>query len=580
MGISVPSLVQEEERIPEEKSWEENPRNYRAQSFHEQPPIHGEVYDLYDRSAPGVPQPPYEQPGIPHYVRPNTPRPAGPYTPAAPENFVDSQDPFTPLEPLPDEFYEDNYISEDDPWSDPTRQWNDPGGVWSPFDAGVSLTDVDRKVKEAEKEAQYRKLLENSNRNKEKPWLDPLPHPYGPFVYRLESPTRGLGGEVPEIQQTHFEPYARPIPKETIEFYDWEKEEEDRFDWSKFDPAKIATQIRDWMGLGPDEQRAAQYLREAYKLLGENNNFRNVEKTLQAAKYFEKAAARWPDSVLEEDALFHAAECYFFADRYPKAGRNYEKLITKHRSTKHMDVAVQRLFRIGRYWESLYDKGVSFVNTRDKTRPGTDTFGNMKKTYEAIFTNDPTGPFGDRALMALAGAYLRAGKNQGDSQFTEAATLYAALADINPRSEYLIQARKLELLARSKSYVGAEYDAKALEDASHLSDQIIRQHGEDLGEERRDIMDLRENISMQKAQRLWEAGQYYERKKMYSSARYSYEKLMQNHPSSPLSEQARQRHAKIIDLEDQDDNLKRLKSMFIPPKKIDRSASNSSAPVR
>jgi TolA-binding protein len=57
---------------------------------------------------------------------------------------------------------------------------------------------------------------------------------------------------------------------------------------------------------------------------------------LAAAKKFRAAAERWPDSALEQDALFLAGESYFFADHYPKANESYELLLKKFptRSTR------------------------------------------------------------------------------------------------------------------------------------------------------------------------------------------------------------------------------------------------------
>jgi len=438
---------------------------------------------------------------------------------------------------------------------------------------GVSLAEAEQNHNDAHREAQYQYIRESTRKNPEKPWLDPLPHPLGPFAYRETSPTRGLGGEVDEYQPIPFDPVTKK-PQEIVDLYDWEKDTEKSFDWSKLDPATFFTNIRDWMGMGPDERKAAEAMQSGYAIMRQNPDFKNAAQNMQAAKLFQKAAKRWPDSVLEEDALFLAGECCYFADNYSGALKNYEKLVTKHRSTKYMDTSTMRLFRIGRYWEKRCDQGVRFANFSDKTRPTFDTFGHMKRAYEAIYTSDPTGPFGDKALMALAGAHMNRGVNQGDSQFVDAAALYAALPDINARSEYIIPARKLELLARSKAYVGAEYDAKALEEATKLADQTLRQYGNELGSEKNNILDLRDSLTLQKAERLYESGVYYERKKMYSSARYNYERLLREYPTSTHYADVEKRYAKIQNLEDMDDNLKWLKNAMTWPGTSGKLAEN------
>ena len=498
---------------------------------------------------------------------PNEIRGQAPQNPAAASNADTMQfgtatgEMFEPLVPDPFMPQYQPLNGSADTWSNPVVAWDDSAN-WADPNSGVSLAELEKKNKDAEREAKYQQMLETAKKNPEKPWLDPLPHPLGPFAYRETSPTRGLGGEESEYKPIPFDPITKK-PKEVVDLYDWEKETDKNFDWSNFDPAKFTAKVREWMGMGPDERRAAEAMQQAYALMRQNRDFKNTEKNQQAAKLFEKAAKSWPDSVLEEDALFLAGECCYFSDNYGRASKNYQKLVTKHRSTKYMDTSTMRLFRIGRYWEKRCDQGVSFANFQDKTRPMFDTFGYMKRTYEAIYTSDPTGPFGDKALMALAGAYMNRGINQGDSQFVEAATLYASLPDINARSEYVIQARKLELLARSKAYVGAEYDAKSLEEASKLADQTLRQYDHELGEEKNNILDLKESITNQKAERLYEAGMYYEKKKMYSSARYNYERLLKEYPTSPHYTEVEGRYAKIQNLEDMDDHLKWLKNALV-----------------
>ena len=502
---------------------------------------------------------------------PDNIRGQAPQNPAVVPNSAPSQfgtatgEMFEPLAPDPfmQQYPSINDSTSSDTWSNPVIAWDDSVN-WNDPNDGVSLAEVERKNKEAEREAKYQQMLESAKKNPQKPWLDPLPHPLGPFAYRESSITRGLGGEESEYKPIPFDPITKK-PKEVVDLYDWEKETDKNFDWSNFDPAKFTMKVREWMGMGPDERKAAEAMQQGYALMRQNRDFKNTEKNLQAAKLFEKAAKSWPDSVLEEDALFLAGECCYFSDNYGRASKNYQKLVTKHRSTKYMDTSTMRLFRIGRYWEKRCDQGVAFANFRDKTRPTFDTFGYMKRVYEAIYTSDPTGPFGDKALMALAGAHMNRGINQGDSQFVEAATLYASLPDINARSEYVIQARKLELLARSKAYVGAEYDAKSLEEASKLADQTLRQYGSELGEEKNNILDLKESITNQKAERLYEAGVYYERKKMYSSARFNYERLLKEYPTSPHYTEVEGRYAKIQNLEDMDDHLKWLKNALAFP---------------
>src|SRR3990172_2006816 len=79
------------------------------------------------------------------------------------------------------------------------------------------------------------------------------------------------------------------------------------------------------------------------------------KKYKEAAGKFATAADRWPDSPLEEDALFLKGESEFFADQYPKAHDTYGGLMKKYSNTRHLDTVVRREFAIGHYWEQLQD---------------------------------------------------------------------------------------------------------------------------------------------------------------------------------------------------------------------------------
>ena len=78
-----------------------------------------------------------------------------------------------------------------------------------------------------------------------------------------------------------------------------------------------------------------------------------AKKYKEAGAKFATAADRWPDTPLEEDALFLQGESEFFSDQYPKAHDTYGGLLKKYTNTRHLDVVVRREFAMGRYWEQL-----------------------------------------------------------------------------------------------------------------------------------------------------------------------------------------------------------------------------------
>ena len=63
--------------------------------------------------------------------------------------------------------------------------------------------------------------------------------------------------------------------------------------------------------------------------------------------------AHWPESSVEEDALFMQGDCYFFLDKYPDASDAYAELLKKYDNSRHLDKVVLRQFRIAQYWLEL-----------------------------------------------------------------------------------------------------------------------------------------------------------------------------------------------------------------------------------
>jgi tetratricopeptide (TPR) repeat protein len=315
-------------------------------------------------------------------------------------------------------------------------------------DFGSNAVSLDKAAKEEEerrlkfeKEQEKTRAEALAAASQTKPYLQPLPKWNGPF----DDPDSKQTTEQDIIRQAgHVEINSKQFDNTPV--FDWEKENEKGFDWSVLDPVSFFTKVRDWMGMGPDEKKANAAMKKGRELLLQTPDLKDEKKVLEAAKQFKEAARRSPDSVIEEDALHLAAECYFFSDKYASALTIYQKLIIKYQHSKYVDSAVHRLFKIGRYWEEEDRRGVSSVNLTDETRPTFDTFGYCKKAYETIFINDPNGPVSDDAVMALASAFLAKGRYQGDVCFEKAAYYYQYLRENYPLSKNIANEHYYELL--------------------------------------------------------------------------------------------------------------------------------------
>ncbi len=299
---------------------------------------------------------------------------------------------------------------------------------------------------------------------------------------------------------------------------------------------KRVTGIKEQVGLGPNQSRAQVDFASAEEL------FRH-EKYREAAKLYKKAAASWPDSQLEQDAMFKLAESNFFAAHYSKANNGYEKLIRKYPNSLYLDNVITRQFSIARYWEQYHNYNENWVitpNLIDNTRPLFDTIGRSMKTYENIRLNDPTGPLADDAVMATANSYFLR------QRYIDADYQYDLLRKEYPRSDHQYDAHILGLQCKLRKYHGPSYDGKPLEEAKLLVKQLKIQFSGELDEKQRtELAKVDGQLTQELATREFNMGKHFDGIEEYGSARYYYAEVIKEYPDSQLATMARDRLAAI-----------------------------------
>ncbi len=392
-------------------------------------------------------------------------------------------------------------------------------------------------------------------------WAKPAPGSVGSL----------FGSPSSEVQQASAEEPDPPGPKETVvtaaalaaasqpDSKENRKDEEDSgFALDALAPSNLIKKVKELAGYGPNEEIARAAYEEGQRLFRE-------KKYEEAAKQFATAASRWPDTSLEEDALFWQAESYFFGDRYAAAHDGYDKLLKKYTYSRYLDKAVARQFAIGRYWERFHAAEPHWPitpNLFDKTRPLFDTWGHALKAYERVRLNDPTGPLADDALMAEANAHFIRGR------YEDAALNYDMLRTEYPKSEHQKNAHLLGIEAKQRMYQGPLYDGTPLKEAAELADQTLIRFGPTLGPDREKVIEAKNRMIAEQAERDWAVGRYYEKNGYYGAARYYYNMLIDKYPYAPAAARARDRLEQIKDYPaEPPDRLQWLTNLLGPPKR-------------
>jgi TolA-binding protein len=363
-----------------------------------------------------------------------------------------------------------------------------------------------------------------------------IPGPASPSAWSKDGSQKQIAGPPPTIPAE-----LPPPPEGAVSIKDIkEKEEKKGFELADLAPENVYKNIKKAAGYGPDEKIAKATMQEGKTLFLD-------KKYKEAAAKFATAAGRWPDTPLEEDALFLQGESEFFADLYSKAHDTYGGLLKKYSNTRYLDTVMSREFALGRYWEQLQDKNPKWPvtpNVTDNSRPMFDTFGYAVQAYERVHLNDPTGPLADDSLMALGNAYFRRG------QFEDAAYNYSQLIKEYPNSEHQKKAHMLGLQAKMRVYQGTMYVQAPLNDAQKLADRTLTQYGDKLGEDRDRVAQARAQIIEEKANRDFQLAQFYDKKENYGAAKMYYKSVIDEFPTTERAKEAKARMEVIRDKPD------------------------------
>ena len=390
----------------------------------------------------------------------------------------------------------------------------------------------------------------------------PVPTSYGLLHRNVEM------SELPQVRQVNHE-QSVPDPA-------GEREEEREESSGQY----LERQL-DWLrGRGENHQASIRLLAEAEQIYNQatqaratDTTIRSMEATrsryLQAAEIYNLAAHRWPDSALQEDAMFMAAESYFFGQRYPEADERYERVIKAYPKTRYLDQIQRRRFAIARYWlqvNQLDHQQFYEFNVSDESLPWRDQFNYALRILDQIRLDDPTGDIADDATLMAADACLEIGRfQQADSLFTD-------LIKTFPSSEHQYRAHWSGMLAKSRLYRGPHYGEEVLLEAEKLLAQLRRQFPQQTFQRQEQFARMQAEIHYKKAEREWVNGQFFDQRAAYGAARIYYQTLVSEYPDTPFAKPAqerlvatrekpakpRQRFQWLADLFDDKDNVQEL----------------------
>jgi outer membrane protein assembly factor BamD (BamD/ComL family) len=317
--------------------------------------------------------------------------------------------------------------------------------------------------------------------------------------------------------------------------------------WSDLQPQNATKLLKKATGNGPNRQIAKDtYLKaeEIYKQAATLPENQRADRFVEAGEKYIEAADRWPGSALEQDALFMAAESYFFADYYPKANDCYERLIKAFPNSRYLDTIDQRRFAIARYWLDIQRKNPESwyaVNMFDQQRPWRDTHGHALRVYDKIRIDDPTGRLADDATIAAADEHF------ANRKFQKADDYYTDLRKAYPTSEHQFPAHFKGMKAKLMSYLGPNYGGTSLDEAEKLIKQMRRQFPQESAAEKEYLDRAAAEIRFKKAEKVFSTAAYFDRRAEYSGAIHYYQQVVRDYQDTPFAERAQMRINEVAD---------------------------------
>ncbi len=315
-----------------------------------------------------------------------------------------------------------------------------------------------------------------------------------------------------------------------------------------FQPRNFLTTIRVITALGEDQKAAELAFDEGRNLYEQAAELHEAEKPGEAAplfhqagNQFREAAARWPDSAMEEDSLFMQGEAFFFADQYVLANRAYESLVARFSGSSYLDQVEARRFSIAQFWlrTSEENKPLLGLNLTNEMLPTTGIASEARRIFHRIRLDDPTGKLADDATMALGAAFFRAGSYQ------EAADAFDDLRKSYPGSPHQFNAHLFQVKSLLATYAGPDYDGAPLEKADQLLHAMVKQFPNEVEQQREYLASEGSRVRNMLADRDYQVGQYYESKGENRAAGLYYASVAERFKDTTLSDEARDRVVEV-----------------------------------
>ncbi|MBM4055933.1 MAG: outer membrane protein assembly factor BamD [Planctomycetes bacterium] len=238
------------------------------------------------------------------------------------------------------------------------------------------------------------------------------------------------------------------------------------------------------------------------------------QKYVNAIKEFKLIIDSNPNSEYAELSQIKIGWAYYLNGDYKRALKAYEKVLKEYPGTKRTKEVLEKEFQVG----------IAQMETDEKA---------AIRVFEKIIENHPMGPIAPEAQIKIADSYFKIG------YYEESTEAYEKFLENYPRNEwipyvqYQIPLSKIYFERQQERNYGLLVSAR-----EDLEEYLVTNPG---GVHVEDARRLIEDIKIVEAEREFEIGEFYLRRKSPSSAAMYFKYVIKGYPDTIWAERAGER---------------------------------------
>ncbi|MDD4908954.1 MAG: outer membrane protein assembly factor BamD [Candidatus Omnitrophica bacterium] len=255
------------------------------------------------------------------------------------------------------------------------------------------------------------------------------------------------------------------------------------------------------------------------KTVYSNKDYKN------AREEFKRLIQYFPKSVEAAEGQFYLGLCDEAEDNYYQAYLDYQKMIEKYPFSERIQEAIEKEYKLAEEF---------MAGKKRKTMGVALPVENPAiEIYKKVVDNSPFGPLAASAQYKLGLVLKGAGRYfEAEDEFNKVITTY-------PDSEWVSAAKFQIASCKASLSRSPDYDQESTREAKSKFEEFVKEHPD--AELSKEAIENLKGLEEKEAQSSYEIGRFYEKRKIYGSAKIYYDAVIEKFPQSLWAEKCLER---------------------------------------